>query len=96
MNKKSSILGIVFGLLITLSISLLLYLQTFESLSEEDRTLKREYVKLTTLADLSLANEALYVRHRSLASTFSIYSNDANLLEDKLPTFTISDAKIKK
>jgi len=96
MIKKSYILSSGFVLAIMLLLFLITYLNYFYRLQESDALMKRSYVKLSTLADLSLATEATYIRHRSLASTFSIYSNDANLLEDELLTFTISDAKIQK
>ncbi|WP_457747024.1 hypothetical protein [Sulfurimonas sp.] len=96
MNNKSYIVSVFFVSLIVLLSTLFFYLREYHSLSNKDEILKKSYVKLSTLPDLSLANDTSYIRHRTLTSLFSIYSNDANLPEDKLLTYTISDAKIMK
>ena len=48
---------------------------------------KNSFVKLTGLPDLALSNSAGFIRHRSYADTFSLFSNDPNLLEHFPSTF---------
>ena len=50
--------------------------------------LKKNFVALSGLPDLAIANEALYVRFRSYADIFSSFSNGPELLEFAPSTFT--------
>lgn len=50
--------------------------------------LKNSFVKLIGLPDLSISNEANFIRHRSLSDTFSLFSNGPELLEYFPSTFT--------
>lgn len=42
---------------------------------------KQNFVKLSQMPDLSLSNEAHFIRHRSYSDTFSIFANSPELLE---------------
>ena len=50
--------------------------------------IKHAFVAFSSLPDLAIANEALFVRFRSYADTFSLFSNGPELLEFAPSTFT--------
>lgn len=55
--------------------------------SSSDIAIKKEFVKLSTLSDLAISNEASFIRHRSLSDYFSIYSEDPSLGDYFVSTF---------
>lgn len=65
-------------------VSEIVYLQTQ---SDHDLHVKQNFVKISQLPDLALANEAHFVRHRSLGDVFSIFANSPELLEYFPSTF---------
>ncbi len=87
MNKHSRYFIITTLFLLSLLSLELIYMYTsFKSNIEE----KNSFVKLVGLPDLSISNEAHFVRHRSLSDTFSMFSNGPELLEYFPSTFTYS------
>ncbi len=57
---------------------------------------KSAFVELVGLPDLSISNEANFVRHRSYSDTFSLFSNSPELLEYFPSTFTYNYAAVYK
>lgn len=57
-------------------------------------SIKKNFVAFSGLPDLSIANEALYVRFRSYADTFSSFSNGPELGEFAPSTFTYAPSPI--
>ncbi len=66
----------------------ILYLQAFKTSSPKEIESKNVYMKIVGLPDLSLANEAMFIRHRSLSSTFSLFPDSPSLSEYFPSTFT--------
>ncbi len=56
---------------------------------------KKAFVKLSTLPDLALSNEAHFIRHRSYADTFSVFANSPELLEYFPSTFVYAPSSLK-
>lgn len=94
MNKKTTL---VFSIFIALFISLAslgLYLQSYKSMSKENKAKKLAFVKIAKLPDLAISTGATFVRHRSLATVFSIYKDDGDLREYFPSTYAISHSHI--
>jgi len=95
MNKKSRYLFYTFLTIFTLLSLEVIYLFTTKSLSDDVKSKKIEFVKLSQLPDLAISTEATFIRHRSLATTASIYKDDGSLREYFLSTFSISHSHKK-
>ena len=94
MNKKSKYLfSIIVLVLFTLSIELV-YLQNSKTLSKKDIEDKNILVSSLGLPDLAISTEAMYIRHRSLSDTFSIFKEGPELKEYFPSTFVYSHSHI--
>lgn len=91
MIKHSKYLINFIVLLMLLLVTEIFYLKSI-SLHVED---KKQVTKLVGLPDLTLANGANFVRHRSLSDTFSLFSNSPELIEYFPSTFTYNYAPIQ-
>lgn len=94
MNKKSkylffSIVIAIFAITIELT-----YLSSFKSLSTKDIEDKNILVSSLGLPDLAISTEAMYIRHRSLSDTFSIFKEGPELIEYFPTTFVYSHSHI--
>lgn len=87
MNYKTKYLGNIYLVLITTISLLFVYLFTFETRSVD--TLKKidKFVSVSTLPDLAISTEAMSIRHRSLADTFSLFKESPELNEYFPTTF---------
>lgn len=79
MNRKSRLFIKLFALLLTLGMVEAIYIHQTQSQTQEDIDKKSTFVSLTGLPDLAFANEASFVRHRSLSTIFDIYRDGENL-----------------
>lgn len=71
------------------------YLSNKYSLTKQNLKEKNSFISFTGLPDLSISNEAFYIRHRSLNSVFLIYKEDPTLREFAPSSFAINYGKIK-
>lgn len=55
---------------------------------------KNLFVQTTLLPDLALVNSSSYIRHRSLSTVFSVYSDDGTLREYDITSFTYAPSNI--
>ncbi len=92
MNKLSLYFLSIFFVLSAILAVKTLYMYTTAKQCEVE---KNSFVKLVGLPDLSLSNSAGFIRHRSYSDTFSLFSNDPNLLEHFPSTFTYSYSPIQ-
>ncbi len=94
MNKKSKYLfSIIILVLFTLCIELV-YLQNSKTLSKKDIEDKNILVSSLGLPDLAISTEAMYIRHRSLSDTFSIFKEGPELKEYFPSNFVYSHSHI--
>lgn len=92
--QKSSKYFLVTILFLTATLSLqTLYMYSNSKLHVKS---KNEFVKAVGLPDLALSNGANFIRHRSLADTFSLFSNGAELLEYFPSTFVYNHTQNHK
>jgi len=85
MNTRSiSFIALFFGLMLVLGMQIV-FLQHKHAAHQP---IKQAFVSFSGLPDLAIANEALFVRFRSYADTFSLFSNGPELLEYAPSTFT--------
>ena len=79
-----------FFIVLTLFLSMeILYLQSTKY-SKENIEDKRSFVETIGLPDLALTTSASYIRHRSLNTTYGIFSDGAEHIEYFPSTFAIS------
>ena len=83
-------------IVILLVLAQIIYLSYDKSVNDEVLEKKNSFVSLITLPDLAISTEATYVRHRSLATVFSIYKDDGTLREYFPSTYAISHSHIKR
>jgi len=87
MNTRSiSLIALFVGLILFLGMQIV-FLQQKHA---EHQPIKQAFVSFSGLPGLAIANEALFVRFRSYADTFSLFSNGPELLEYAPSTFTYS------
>ena len=94
MNKKSKYLFVtiiitLFAIAIELS-----YLSNSKTLSKRDIEDKNILVSSLGLPDLAISTEAMYIRHRTLSDTFSIFKEGPELKEYFPTTFIYSHSHI--
>ena len=87
MFKKSKYLLITFTITALVFITQIFYLYTTKTISDEKKEKINHFVKITTLPDLALSNEATFIRHRSISSPFETFKDDSSLLEYYPSTF---------
>ncbi len=87
-TQSITFIALFLGLILTLSLQMFTLNQQFA----DHQSIKRTFVLFSGLPDLSIANEALFVRFRSYADTFSLFSNGPELLEYAPSTFTYHPA----
>ena len=92
-HKAKVTLNIIF-ILVFLTLLEILYLSYAKSMRTESLEKKISFVTLTTLSDLAFPSEEKYLRHRSMSSIYSIYSDDAALREHSSLTYTISHKEV--
>lgn len=83
-EKKAKIFLSFLACVLFVFVGEIIYLQTQ---SDYYLHVKQNFVKISQLPDLALANEAHFVRHRSLSDVFSIFANSPELLEYFPSTF---------
>ncbi len=94
MNKKSKYLFIII-VLILFSIALeLTYLSNAKNLDKKNIEDKNILVSSLGLPDLAISTEAMYIRHRTLSDTFSIFKESPELKEYFPTTFIYSHSHI--
>lgn len=93
MQKKAKIVVFSFTFLVFTLVVELIYLKTVKITSQDQITIKQEFVSFTKLPDLAISTEATFIRHRSLSSVFDIYKNDGTLRGYFPSSFVISDSK---
>ncbi|QKF82796.1 hypothetical protein CRV08_03020 [Halarcobacter ebronensis] len=94
MNKKSKYLISILSLTIIAIFFEIFYLSSFKSLKQTQIDEKLSLLKVTALPDLAISTEAMYIRHRSLADTFSIFKESPELREYFPSTFVYSHSHI--
>lgn len=92
--KKAIFTLSMLGILVFLLLLEISYLMLSKSISKESLDKKISFVQLTSLSDLAFSSEKRYIRHRSMSSVHSIYSDDATLREHSPLTYTISHKEI--
>ena len=93
MNSKSKTVFIIFTFLISLFVVEVVYLNQSQSVTKKVLGKKVDFVSLTGLPDLAISTEIPYIRHRSLATVFSIYPDDASLREYSYSSFATNNFK---
>ena len=96
MNKKSNFVLILLASSMSIFILEIIYIKNIKEQSVNDVKQKNDFVKLSTLPDLAINSNTNYIRHRSLANTFDIYSNDPELRVYSKSTYSISPSTIKE
>jgi len=94
MNKKVKLYFSGFLSLLILMLVEIYYLDSYYTISSENLKVKKSFVSLVGLPDLAISQDS-FIRHRTLSSTFEIYSIDAALREYANATYVISDSKIR-
>ncbi len=94
MTKKSFYLFYICSILLSIFIFQVLYLYDTKSVTDKMLEKKLSFVKIITLPDLAISTEATYIRHRSLSSISTIYSEDGELRAYSPSTFVYSYSKI--
>ncbi|MCK5293147.1 MAG: hypothetical protein KAJ49_00735 [Arcobacteraceae bacterium] len=90
MNNKSQKLFIFLIALVGFITIEILYINNIKYLSKQDLEIKSNLVSIVGLPDLSISTEAMYIRHRTLSSSFEIFKDDPELLTYFPSTFVIS------
>lgn len=93
MNYKSKIYFAITATLLSTLFILIIFLQNFKTLSNEDIKDKNILVSQVMLPDLAISTEAMYIRHRSLADIFSYFKESPSLLEYFPSTFAYNYSK---
>ncbi len=93
MNSHSKSVFIIFSTLLSLLLVEIFYLNQFQTVTKRELNNKINFVQLTGLPDLAISTEVSYIRHRSLANTFSIYPDDVSLREYSYSAFAINNFK---
>ncbi len=94
MNNKSKKLILFLLSLFLILIIEVVYLNSNYKNDEKDLEYKNIFVKNVGLPDLAISTEAIYIRHRSLSTVFSIFKDDPILNEYFPSTFSISASPI--
>lgn len=81
MSSKSSILLSLLGSVIIIVIFELIVIQKNSGSNTDREEIKRQAAEVTLLPDLALSTESTWLRHRSLATPFSIFPEDGALLD---------------
>ena len=69
---------------------ILIYLNSYKTITIKDIEDKNKIVKISQLPDLAISTEANYIRHRSLSDIFTQYKDDPSLREYFPSTFIYS------
>ena len=94
MNKKSKYLIFILAITICAITLEAIYLQTTKSLTQKQIEQKEALLKVVGLPDLAISTEAMYIRHRTLSNTFSIFKDSPELREYFPTTFVYSHSHI--
>ena len=93
MNSKSKTVFLIFTFLISLFAVEILYINQSKTVPRVALDKKLNFVALTGLPDLAISTEVPYIRHRSLATVFSIYPDDTSLREYSYTSFATNNFK---
>ncbi len=85
MNLKSRYFFALSTLLLGLLVIEFIYLTSAKNQKKEDFKIKNIYKSITGLPDLAISTETIYIRHRSLSDTFSIFK-ESPVLREYFPT----------
>ena len=96
MNKKSKFLLCSFSVLVVFLFMEVGYFYVSKSLYKDTQKVKKEFMQIVQLPDLSISTEATYVRHRSLSDFFAIYKDDATLREYFASTYVFSSSYMSR
>lgn len=94
MNKKSKYFFIIFSSTMIFLAFELIYLYNFKNYSNKVLQEKNSFVSVTSLPDLAISTEAMFIRHRSLSDIFSIFKESPELREYFPTTFIYSNSNI--
>lgn len=90
MNNKSKILMLFLLSVFFIFAFEVTYLYSNYKINEKKLEYKNIFVKSIGLPDLAISTEAMYIRHRSLSTVFSIFKDDPLLKEYFPSTFIIA------
>lgn len=94
MNKKTIYAFYTFVVLFLVLCFVTAYIFNVRSMNSNLKEKKMAFVEIVKLPDLAISTGATFVRHRSLATVFSIYKDDGNLREYFPSTYAISHSHI--
>lgn len=94
MNKKSKYLFSTIILTLFIIVIELTFLSNTKSLSRKNIEDKNTLISSIGLPDLAISTEAMYIRHRTLSDTFSIFKESPELREYFPTTFIYSHSHI--
>jgi hypothetical protein len=92
MSRKIRYLFVSFFLLGAVVVAELTYLNLFQGENKESTKAKYEFVASVGLPDLAISQEP-YIRHRTLTTSFDIYSLDGVLREYENATYIIAEKR---
>ena len=81
MNKKSKYFILITFISILIICIEVIYLQKSKAIKDYEKKEKELFVSIVQLPDLAITTEAMYLRHRSLSDTFSIFKESPELRE---------------
>ncbi len=94
MNIKSKYLFFFLGITTILLVFQTIYLYTNKSLTKENLEKKDLLIQALGLPDLAISTEAMYIRHRTLSDTFSLFKESPELREYFPTTYVYSHSHI--
>lgn len=80
-HTSSNFILWIFISVIIFTIAEIFYLRTQSNNIETEIALKQKTISIIGLPDLTLVTEAVWIRHRSIGSVFSVFPEDGSLLD---------------
>lgn len=96
MGNKTKILFKLYFLFLILFIGVSAYLNVNEKRDQNYENKINNFVSIVSLPDLAISTEAMAIRHRSLADTFSLFKESPELNEYFPTTFTYNHSTLHK
>jgi hypothetical protein len=96
MNRKSKYLIGFISLNILALFILIFYLSKYHTISNNSLLQKNLFVSILGLPDLAITTEAMYIRHRSLTTTFELFKDSPELREYFPSSFTYNYSNVVK
>jgi len=90
MYKKTKYFFISFGFILSILSIVIVYLINTKSSTLETKKDKNTFVSVVGLPDLAISTESSYIRHRSLTSIQTIFSDAPEYIEYLPSSFIIS------